>query len=66
VDVRALLVEVRLAPGPAQPRLEPDEVASKLIAGMRRNAQAGARITGGEPAMYWEHTRSIGPAAASA
>ena len=39
--------------------LEPHEVAEKLVKGIRRNAQCGARLTGGEPALYWEHTRGV-------
>jgi len=47
-------------PGDATPKtynpaMTPGEVADKLIAGMKRNAQPMCRISGGEATMYWEH-----------
>ncbi len=44
---------------PAKFDLMPDEVAAKIVKGMQRNAQTAGRITGGEPAMYWDHTRGV-------
>ena len=39
--------------------LEPDEVVEKLLAGMVRNKQQAARITGGEPTMRWAHMMGV-------
>lgn len=44
---------------PATLELGPDKVAEKIVAGMQRNAQTAGRITGGEPAMYWDHTHAV-------
>jgi uncharacterized Fe-S cluster-containing radical SAM superfamily protein len=37
-------------------KLDPAEVAVKLIRGMKNNAQSMCRISGGEATMYWDHT----------
>jgi uncharacterized Fe-S cluster-containing radical SAM superfamily protein len=39
--------------------LDPAQVAEKLIAGMERNGQQAARITGGEPFMYVDHMMGV-------
>ena len=39
--------------------MEPDEVAHKLVAGMQRNMQSMARLTGGEPTLHWEHLKGL-------
>lgn len=43
------------------PRYEftPEQVVDKMVNGMVRNAMTAARISGGEPALYWDHTEAV-------
>ena len=46
----------RLIPRPVRTKWSPQEAIEHMVAGMERNGQQAGRITGGEPAMWWDHT----------
>jgi uncharacterized Fe-S cluster-containing radical SAM superfamily protein len=39
--------------------LDPAQAATKLVEGMKRNAQTMCRLSGGEPTMHWDHTIAV-------